>query len=387
NGTLLEQSCIFQGILAFFAMIYFAYFKDKRPALICCVFWLISVAAFCVLYFAPGTFIRMHSSYIAAVPITKRLINAAAIAFSHGLFTIIKFFVKPLVYVFLLFMPLIAKKIPASNVKLKIWQIIFITALISPLMQFLEGFGLGIGFPDRAVSLTLWCMGIIWCCLWSIFYRGKLTDSEKFVKFSKKYRYLFLIFALLISSNFVESIRALKIAPAYKAEYNARIQNILEQKSNDIAEPIVTSFENRPALIYDDFGYGLVSGYTAKLHGVENFWLIPKEFADDTPSINEIKNGNLSPLTKIAEKDMKILENIARNCDPMQSYNENKEISGGLEVSYQEAERWNRIGATHGNSQSMRSLSRLIYAQDKSLNGILRALYWLAKSQIATLRL
>ena len=385
NGTLLEQPCIFQGILAFFAMIYFAYTKDKKRASICSMFWLASIAAFCVLYFAPGTSKRMISTYIINSNIIKRIITAVAIACSHGLFTIIKFFVKPLIYVFLLFLPLIAKKIPAVKIKLQSWQIIFITALVAPLMQFLEGFGLGIGFPDRAVSLTLWCMGIVWSILFALFYRGKFTTSEKFSDFSRKFRYPILIFTLLISFNFIDVIQALKIAPAYKAEQIERTQSILQQKSKGISEPIVKRFENKPALIYDDFGCGANSDFTAKIYGIEKFWVIPEALIHDNTAIDEIQRGNAVPLTKIAEKDMRILESIAVICDPMQTLNAKNAM--GLEVSYEEAERWNRLGAAHGNPQSMRSLSRLIYAQDKSLSGILRALYWLAKSQIATLRL
>jgi len=385
NGIMHEQICIFQGILAFIAMIYFYYDRDKKRALICCILWLTSIAAFCVSYFSPGTVARMSSSYLNDIPIIKRFTNAAVVACSHGLFTIIKFFVKPLNYVFLLFLPLIAKKIPAAKIKLKIWQIVILTALIAPLMQFLEGYGLGIGFPDRAVSLTLYCMFVVWCLLFSFFYRGKITTSEKFSDFSRKFRYPFLIFALLISFNFIDAVIALKIAPAYKAEHSARVQSISEQKAAGVSEIIVKRFDIRPALIYDDFSCGKISGFAAKSYGVENFWNLPGELIGDTEAFNDIRNGNTKPLIKFAEKDMRILESIAVACDPMQ--NREQKNSMGLEVSYKEAERWNRLGASHGNPQSMRSLSRLIYTQDKSFHGILRALYWLMRSQLATLRL
>ena len=234
NGTTIEQPCVFEGILAFAAMIYFACNKDKKRALICTAFWLSAVCAFLCLYFAPGTAIRIAGINNGVQSFSGRFIRAFIIAGVHGMFTIIKFFVKPLVYVFLMFLPLIAKKTMEPKLKLKLWQIIILTVLIAPLMQILQAWSLGTGLPDRAVSLTLWFMGFIWFVLLSFFYRGRLVTSDRFAEFSKKWRYPFLILALLISFNFIDVVRALKIAPAYRAENILRIKSILQQKLNGV---------------------------------------------------------------------------------------------------------------------------------------------------------
>ena len=51
------------------------------------------------------------------------------------------------------------------------------------------------------------------------------------------------------------------------------------------------------------------------------------------------------------------------------------------------AQYWHGLAAEKGHPRSMRALSRLIYTSDKSFHGILRALYWYARSQIASIRL
>lgn len=384
NATVFEQLCATQGVTAFIAMIYFAFKKDRKRALICGVFWLTAIVAFCVLFFAPGTAIRQGVTYLSVLSLPKRLINALAITFAHGAFTIIQFFVKPLTYVFLLFLPLIAKKFPAPKISLKPWLIIILTFMPAFLLQFLNAFGLGTAVGGRGVALSLWFMGLAWSFLWTFCYNGRLKDSQKFAAFSKKWRYPILILALLISTNFVDAVKSLKLAPAYDAEWQARVQSILEQKNSGIDDTTVLRIENRPPLIYFDF-YGIcMSGGMAEHYGVKSILVVLKEMIDDKAAIEEVRNGNLQPLTKVAEKDMEILEMIALNSDPMQHVNAS--TAAGLEVSYEAAEYWNRLGAAHGNPQSMRSLARLIYTQDKSLRGISRALYWLARSQIATLR-
>lgn len=386
NGTLLEQPCLFQGIFAFIAMIYFAFKRERKRALICGTFWLTSIAAFLVIYFAPGTQSRMLVTYyITTLSLGRRLINATVIALSHGTFTIIKFFVKPLVYVFLLFMPLIAKKIPASNIKLKIWQIIFITALFAPLMQFLEGFAVGMGFQDRAISLTLWYMLFVWCALFTFCYRGRLTTSEKFADFSRKYRYPMLILALLISYNFVNGVKFLQIGPKYLSEQRTRLQSIYDQKAAGNENVVLTMIKDIPALTMPNPSTFLSMTWLADYYGFKNVLLIPEELSGDVAAINEIRNGNYKSIAEVIDTNVSLVELLAFHSDPM--LQPDIKTSGGLEISYKEAERWHRLGAANGNVQSMRSLSRLIYTQDKSLNGILRALYWLTRSQIAKLRL
>lgn len=379
NGTVYEHPCIFQGVVAFFAMIYFAAVKDKSRAKICCIFWLAALASFCIMYFAPGTAIRMRVTAKGALGL--RIWNAAVVAGTHGLFTTMQFFVKPLVYVFLLFMPIIAKKIPAAKIKLKSWQIVIATALITPLMQVLHGWTMGTGLPERGISVTLWFMLFVWCLLWSFFYRGKLTESQTFANFARRWRYPILIFALLISANFVDVVKSLKLGPAYLAENKARVQSIEDQKAAGLENVVIPRLKNRPPLIFEDLNINADKGAFAKYYGVKSVLAIPPELINDPEAIKEIQNDNLTPLTQVEISDPWVLYWLGYDSDPIYR------SSLGIEVSIEAAKHWHRLAADKGHPRSMRALSRLIYTEDKSLSGILRALYWYAKSQFAWIRL
>ena len=80
-----------------------------------------------------------------------------------GFFTVVKFFMNPIMYVFLLFLPSITRNVPSFDEgvarRLRAWHIGLITALTALLMQAIAGWGTSAGLPGRAESLTLWLMG------------------------------------------------------------------------------------------------------------------------------------------------------------------------------------------------------------------------------------
>ncbi len=382
NGTNLEQPAIFQGIIAFIAMIYYLYMKDRRRAAITCVFWLVSILAFLVIFLAPGTSARM-SSVEGAQSIVSRTIRGVAIAGVHGFFTAIKFFVKPIIYAFLFFLPLFNGKISSfnKNINLKAWHIVIITSLIAPTMQFLQSWSMGTGFPDRAVSLTLWSMGFVWCVLWTFCYSGRITQSPSFIACSNKYRWLALCAALLVSSNFLDVVSALKTAPAYKAEQEARREYILSQRDSGVLDIIVPKLKNKPALIYSDMGI-IVTGDQAEYYGVKSIMALPEAMIGDKNAIEELREDSLVPLVKYAEEgDAELQYLLGWHSDPIYKSPQ------GLNMSLDEAEKWDLMGAKNGHAKCMRALSRVIYSKDKSINGILRAMYWLTRYQLATIRL
>ena len=174
------------------------------------------------MFLAPGTSVRM-ASVEGAQSILQRTIHGLAIAGVHGFFTAVKFFCKPIVYVIILFLPLTSKHITNTKIHLKAWHIVIITSLIAPAMQFLQSWAMGTGFPDRAVSLTLWSMGFVWCALWIFFYHGRLSEYYPLSSF----KWIALIIVLLANANFIDVVSALKAAPAYKAEQEARREYIL----------------------------------------------------------------------------------------------------------------------------------------------------------------
>lgn len=381
NGTILEQPCIFQGVVAFITMLYYAYHKNRTQTIITGVFWIVSVLSFLIMFFAPGTALRMASIH-GTQSIINRTIQGLIIASTHGLFTIIKFFVKPINYIFLLFLPLAAKVIAPfdKTIKLKVWHIIIITSLVAPAMQFLQSWSMRTGFPDRAVSLTLWSMGFVWCILWTFFYRGSLITSQSFNLWSSKLRWPALIFVLLISSNFIDVVSALSIAPVYRYEQEARMKYMLSQRDAGVEDVIIPKIKNKPAIIYTDTGI-LASESTAYYYGVKSIMTLPEAMTLDKEAIDMLRGGSYVPLVKYAEEgDVDLQYLLGWHSDPM--YNS----PYGLNMNIDEAEKWDRMGAENGHLLCMRALSRVIYTKDHSLNGILRAMYWLAKYQLATLR-
>ncbi len=391
NGTLIELPCIFQGVFAFIAMIYFAFKREKKSALICCSFWLVSIAAFCFLYYAPSTTARMAKHIPNDFQVfASHLKRTLLIGSIQGFLTTIKFFATPMTYVFLMFLPLIAKKIPVKNTKLKIRHVVIIMYLIAVLMQAVHGWGLSGRLPERGETTALLCMGITWCWLLGRFYRGKLTTSEKFADFSRKFRYPVLILALLISFNFWEVIENLKIAPEYRAEQVARYEYILEQKKAGAENITVTFFENRPRLILGDLSTTPESGNFAKYFGIKSILAIPKELSGDIEAINELWKGRSTPLIKIAEAgNTDFIYELGLKSEPFLQHTINAlgHLPHGLEVSAEQAEKWQRMGANLGDARCMWPLARLIFNRDKSFKGIAEAIYWVVRYQLANMRL
>ena len=147
--------------------------KARRAA----VFLVVALLAFLVMLLAPGTLARMGG--MTVLPFLPRLLKTLGVAAVFGSLTVVKFFARPIVYVFLLFLPAIAQTIapmaPRLVFRIRAWHIGLFTALIAPLMQAVAGWGTGAGLPERAESLTLWLMGTAWFFLWSFGYRLERT--------------------------------------------------------------------------------------------------------------------------------------------------------------------------------------------------------------------
>ena len=132
----IETATIFQGVIAFFTAIYFYKNGNKRNAKISALLWLVCVISFCIMYFLlPGVAKRMGMLQISFI---NRLLRTVAVSSAFGISTSIKFFVKPVLYVFLLFLPDIAKltgKERVSNLHLRGWQIFAAVALVAILIK------------------------------------------------------------------------------------------------------------------------------------------------------------------------------------------------------------------------------------------------------------
>lgn len=381
NAMNLEQPCVFQGIIAFLAMIFFSVRGNKKCALMCGAFWLVSVAGFCVVYFSPGTAVRM-SWMSQANSIFSKILGGFISAFSMGFLNTFQFFAKPLLYAVLFFLPATAAKIPPADEKLsrslKSWHIVASMFFISMFMQFMMGVissGTS-GLPERGVSLSMWLMYFTWNILWVFFYRGKLISSEGFRNFCAKFRWPALILSVLISANFRDCVMDLRIAPQYAAEYDGNVNMILEQRKDGITELHIPSLKNRPALI-SDFDPSMTWAYSsiAQYYGAENLYVVPHELFGDSEAVKKLESGDLEPLEKLAVNgDINSMLYLGTSRDPY--------MSGGPNTNAQEAEKWYKMGSEKGERRCMRRIARVMLKRNFP-----EAVCWLLKYHIFTTRL
>ncbi len=297
NGTLLEQPCAFQILIFMFTLIYFVSIKNFRNATISIMFIIISFGAFSTVYFSPATSLRMGN--IAKMNFISHLARALMVSAGFGFFTVIKFFVKPIIYALILFLPDVHKNI--FETKLKFKHIIFIVALIAFSMQFITGWALGVGQPPRGESLALFFMFIAWNLLLIFFYDGKFIKSNKFYKF----RYLYLILAFLISFNSHDVIKNLLEAPEYLAENIKRSELVEMQKAQGIKNIIVPILNLKPDMLYFwditpyDGDYKNLS--YSEVHGINKIYALPQVLYNNKSETQKFLNGDFTPFINIAE--------------------------------------------------------------------------------------
>ena len=385
NGTLLEQPSVFQGVIAFLAMLLFAARGDKKRAGMAGIFWLMSVTAFCVMYFAPGNAARMASKVMGSQSAISRILGGFVPAFSVGILNTLQFFAKPVIYAVIFFLPAIARKIPPADEKLslrlKAWHIVAAMFAVSMFMQFMMGVITAgkSGLPERGVSLSLWMMYFTWNILWIYFYRGRLIHSEGFRNFCAKFRWPVLILSVLVSANFRECVSALRTAPEYAADYAGRIETILAQRAEGMTVLRVPRLKVKTELIFADVdeseewtGTGL-----ARYYGAEKLYIVPDELAGDSEAVRKLMSADIEPLSVMAEKgDTASMFYLGSSNDIY--INRNRPGKGNADAS----EKWYRMGAERGEPRCMRRLSRVI--MNKNLP---EAVYWLTKYHIVTTRL
>ncbi len=381
NATNLEQPCVFQGVIAFAAMIYFFARVNKRAALMSGAYWLVSVAGFCIMYFAPGTAVRMGAGTLKSPSVFAMIRNGLILAFSMGVMNIFQFFFKPLTYTMLLFLPAIAEKIPPADEKLsrrlRAWHIIAAVSAVSMSMQFIVGAVMYRGLPPRGVSLSLWLMYFTWNTLLIFFYRGRLIHSKGFKNFCAKFRWPVLILSVLVSANFRDCVNNLRIAPEYAAEYDSITESMKAQSRR--GEKILTAprIKARPNLLYWNIEYMSAHENIAKYYGGEKFYIIPEELSQNPEAVKKLTSGNLEPFAELADKgDTEAARIIGNYRDPRNN------ARNPAAWNPEEAEKYYRIGAENGNAFCMRPLARMVYTKN-----LPEGIYWLVKAHIKWFRL
>ena len=386
NGTILEQTCVFEGIIAFLAVLLFTCRREKSLAFKAGAFWLASVAGFCVMYFAPGTSVRMMAvNQNIQLSFIAKMVNGFIHAFSVGVLNTLQFFAKPLVYAVILFIPANAEKVPPADDKLsrrlRAWHIAAAMFVIGAFMQFMMGVISDGSLPERGVSLSLWLMGFTWIMLWVFIYRGKLAHSEGFRKFCVKFRWPVLILSVVVSANFIECVSALRIAAKYAGEWEARIGTILSQREKGITMLRVPRLKTKPELIFEDIPPSMnppnKGTEFARYYGAESIYLVPDELSGDAEAEAKLMSWDLEPYGKLAENgDVDAMLMIGDYRNPR--------VPGGKPEAknLDEALKWYTMGAEAGNVRCMAYLPRFLLREN-----FWSALYWQIKSRILMIRL
>ena len=383
NGTLLEPVSVMQVVLAFLAALYFlsigAAAKAKRAA----VFLLAALLAFLAMLLAPGTTIRMGGA--AAVAFFPRLIRTLGVAGLFGLMTALRFFTAPIVWAFLLFLPSIAQVVPPLDgrvtSRLKAWHVVLLTALIAPLMQAVAGWGTGVGLPERAVSLTLWMMGVAWGLLWAFGYRQvrtleRLRSSRPF-----RWRWGLLGLCLLLSSNFVALIGDLGVASAYRAELTARDELVQSRKGTGSGDVVVPLLTLRPQLLFFSDLRPWSSDWKnqsyAAWNGVTGVAALPRAICEDQRALKGFLRGDPMVLERLAEAGEPHLQFLTGEL-----YDTTFASMEGVAKDDAKAAAWYLRASEQGDAHAERRLARL-YALGKGVpKSYLKAILWLLRSQL-----
>lgn len=271
-------------------------------------------------------------------------------------------------------MPAIAAKIPPFDEKLsrrvRVWHIVAAVLAVSVLMELMCGFAsAGWGLPERGTSLNLWLMYFTWNVLWVFFYRQEWIFSDKFRSFCAKWRWIFLVVSVLISANFIDCIRDLRIAPDYADEWDNRHTMMTAQAEKGEKAIIAPLLKNKPRLMFwKDIALLKDNENIAHYYGAEEVRVIPGEISGDAEAVREILAGNVAPLGKLAENgDTDIALFLGRYRD----------FRGNVEkeaLYADEAIKWYTIASEGGNIDAMKSLSRLLLPRN-----FMKSAYWLGK--------
>ena len=383
DGITLEQPVIFSGVAAFLAAIYYLYKGDRQKFLICAVFWLACIAGFLVMYLAPGTAVRLRVEKESVnnfdLPLATFVLRMLRISFLRGAVTAFKFFISPIIYVFILFVPCIAERIN-FKLRLKAWHIVLCMMITAVAMQAICAFAAGYALAPRAETFALWFMLAVWVFMFGFCYRNeKVLSCIKNLKIFKL-RWLALILCLVIAPNFGHLIRDLKIAPAYWADHDERIEIMLNNKQHGIEDFAVPYIHHRPTLLFNsdllnDTQHWVNKSY-ANYFGANNIVSAPRTIYKDEQAVQRWLNGDISVVNVDVETNPRFIYAIANMYDSQSSSKNIKDDAKAIEL-YTRA-------AHMGDNQANRSLAR-VYLTNPKYKNYLTGAYWLARYIIGSI--
>ena len=376
----LVQFSAFLCVLFFVAFFASFILKKKTATISFLALTLVAFIGFLVLYFSPGIPNRMGN----ALPMSLKLFQTLGVAAVFGGITALKFFTKPIIYVFLLFLPGIAENVAPFDQKitprLRGWHIFTFVTMIAPFQQAIAGWATGIGLPARAEGLAIWIMGATWVFLWIFGYRNEPLFGRIRSLCIYRWREVLLVLCLLLSGNFISLLRDLPLAPLYAAEMRAREVSIARQKNEGKTDVVVPSFTVKPKLLFfsdirpspNDWKNQSVAEYW----GVESISALPGSMLDDERAIFDFREGKLSGMKAMAEAGDPEVQFMLGEI-----YDTTFAPHNGVPKDNAEASKWYHMAAMQKHAHASRRLTRL-YALGMGVpKNYLYALGWLLRSQ------
>jgi hypothetical protein len=384
NGMILEQTSMMQVLAAFLFFFCFLWRKNRFAAGQMAFIFMAALCAFGVMLFSPGNAVRM-SATVASRFSVQNIFQALVIAAGFGGVTALKFFFKPIIYVFLLFLPSIAKSTTSLDAampsRLRGWHIIILVASIAPFQQAIIGLATGNGLPPRGEGLAIWIMAAAWVFLWTVGYRNKAIFERIQALRIYPRRWALLAFCLVLNANFLSLLQDLRVAPIYAEEQRERESFIQSQKETgrmDIDGPL---FSAKPGLLFCT-DISPVSGdwkneAYSELMGIKSISALPLEIVSDAHRTEKFLGGDITVLASISDSGDPVVQMLLAEL-----YDPRFPGVGTIEKDYSTAFNWYRKAAENGEKSAQRRLSGF-YA--RGAGGVpksyFRAVGWLLRSQ------
>ncbi|GHV46126.1 hypothetical protein FACS1894204_07090 [Synergistales bacterium] len=339
------------------------------------------------MYFAPGTVVRMSlMGTLTSLSFLSRIAQTIGVAAVFGGITAFKFFINPLIYVLLLFLPTIADNIVSFDDKIskyiRAWHIFILVFLLAPFQQAIGGWAMGANLPPRAEGLAIWIMAAAWVFLWVFCYRNECVLNK--IRSLRVYRWrnVMLALCLVLNSNFISLVKDLRVAPLYLAENKERENIIQKQKEEGKMDIVVPALTVKPKLLFfaglQPFSSDWKNVNFAKYWNINSVSALPLSIinSNNTRKLNDFKDGKLYVLEEIAGAgDMETAFNLGEIYDTtFAAFND-------IPKDNAIAAEWYLLSANRGDTHAMRRLTRL-YANGSGVpQSYPRAIWWLLRSQ------
>jgi hypothetical protein len=382
NGMMVETTTMMQVVVTFCFTLYFLW-REQHHATHYMIFILgMTLCALLVTLTAPGNLGRMSAG--SQMPVSARFFQTLGVASVFGGITTLKFFTKPIVYLVILYMPVITARIEPLDkniaTRLKVWHVFALIMFIACFQQAIAGWATSAGLPARAEGLAIWIMGAAWLFLWSFGYRNeKMFEKIRSLRVYS-WRGVLLMSCLLLNGNFISLLQDLRVAPLYAAEQKNREASILRQKNEGKIDIVVPALTVKPRLLFFSDIRPSPSDWKnqsyAQYWGVRSISALPAPLLNDERARRDFLEGKLEGMEALANAgDPEVQFMLGEIYDT--TFAPSKEVLKDNET----AAKWYRMAAEQGYAPAQRRLTRF-YARGMGVpKNYFYAVAWLLRSQ------